>query len=125
MDEDFDSLILNEEKLVDALQPIIEEGGKVVDFHGCDLFPKGWFDLVLVLRADNATLFDRLEARGYSERKRTENLECEIMQVVLEEAREHFPEEIIQELPSNTVEEMDGNVGRIAQWLEAWKANNR
>jgi len=50
--------------------------------------PFRWFDLVLVVRADNATLFDRLSARGYSTRKREENLECEIMQVGSEEGRE-------------------------------------
>ncbi len=51
-----------------------------------------WFDLVLVVRADNATLFDRLSARGYSTRKRNENLECEIMQVEREGRKERGKE---------------------------------
>lgn len=39
------------------------EGGNVVDYHSCDFFPERWFDLVLVMRADNTTLYDRLTAR--------------------------------------------------------------
>ena len=60
-----------------------------------------------MLRAKTDVLFDRLTERGYSEKKRGENLEAEIMQVVLDEARESYEEDIVQELPSNTVEEMD------------------
>jgi hypothetical protein len=41
----------------------MEEGGKVVDYHGCDFFPKRWFDIVFVLRTDNTVLYDRLSAR--------------------------------------------------------------
>ena len=40
----------------------------VVDFHGADLFPERWFDLVLVLRANNTVLFDRLTERGYAQK---------------------------------------------------------
>jgi broad-specificity NMP kinase len=38
-------------------------GGMVVDYHGCDFFPERWFDLVIVLRSDNTTLYSRLENR--------------------------------------------------------------
>jgi hypothetical protein len=51
-DAAFDTLILDEEKLLDALEPALAGGGCVVDFHSCDVFPQEWFDLVLVLRAD-------------------------------------------------------------------------
>jgi len=50
-DENFDTLILDDDKLVDAMEPMVENGGCVVDFHTCDVFPERWFDLVLVLRA--------------------------------------------------------------------------
>lgn len=46
------------------------------------------------------------------------------MQVVLETARESYAQEIVIELPSNTVEDMESNVDRVRQWLEAWKAQN-
>lgn len=62
--------------------------------------------------------------RGYNQRKIQENIECEIMQVVLETARESYAQEIVIELPSNTVEDMESNVDRVRQWLEAWKAQN-
>ena len=99
-------------------------GGNVVDYHGCDFFPERWFDLVIVLQTDNSVLFDRLQARGYSEKKVSENIECEIMQVVAEEARESYKAEIIQMLPSNTVQELESNVDRIQRWVAAYEADD-
>lgn len=40
------------------------EGGNIVDYHGCDLFPERWFDAVFVLRTDNTVLYDRLVKRS-------------------------------------------------------------
>ena len=120
-DEEHESYILDEDKLVDAMEPMLEPGGAIVDYHGCDFFPERWFHLVLVLRTDNTVLYDRLVRRGYKQAKLTENVECEIMQVVLEEARESYAEEIVHELPSNTVEDMESAVARVRQWLDAWK----
>ncbi len=74
----------------------------------------------MVLRTDNDVLYPRLEKRGYSEHKIQENVECEIMCVVAEDARQSYREEILWELPSNTVEEMDDNVRRIALQLQQW-----
>lgn len=98
--------------------------GLVVDFHSCDFFPERWFDIILVLRAKTDVLYDRLVERGYSEKKRTENIECEIMQVVLEEAKEAYDEEIVHEVQSNTIEELDSNVDRIVQWSKQWIEDN-
>ncbi|GLD96773.1 hypothetical protein PINS_up021590 [Pythium insidiosum] len=100
------------------------EGGQVVDFHTCDFFPERWFDLVVVLSVDNTTLFDRLVKRGYSEKKVQENVECEIMQVVLQEAMDSYAPEIVQQLESRTVEDMDSNIDRILQWMQHWVQNN-
>lgn len=123
-DEDFDSYILDEERLLDHLEPIMSEGGYVVDFHSNELFPERWFELVLVLRTETNVLYDRLLERGYSDLKRNENIECEIMQVVLDEARESYDENIVHELPSNTVDDLDANVSRVVAWLDAWKADH-
>ena len=92
----------------------------MVEYHGCDLFPERWFDLVLVLRAENSVLYSRLESRGYSEKKLADNVEAEIMQVILDEARESYREEIVIELPSNTIEDIESNVARTGAWLSAW-----
>lgn len=124
-DEEFDSYILDDDKLCDVLEPMCEQGGCIVDFHSVELFPERWFELVLVLRSDTQILFDRLLERGYSDKKRNENVECEIMQVVLEEARESYDHSIVHELTSNTFEDLDANVTRIEQWLCTWKANNQ
>lgn len=95
--------------------------------------------------------------RGYSGKKLSENMECEIMQVIAQEAQESYRcglishpvcsifrgiachlaptnvvlrlrcpfysacmccrEEIVQVLPSNTVEELEMNVERTVQWF--------
>lgn len=123
-DPDFQTYILDEERLLDYLEPIMEEGNKVVDFHSCEVFPERFFDLVVVLRCTTEVLYDRLVLRNYSDKKINENMECEIMQVVLESARDSYDERIVQELPSNSVEDMESNVSRIGQWYAAWMANN-
>ena len=69
-------------------------------------------------------LYDRLVERGYSETKRSENMECEIMQIVLDEARASYAEEIVHEVQSNTLEDMEGNVTRVEQWVQQWIKDN-
>ena len=117
----------------------MEEGGVIVDYHGADLFPERWFDLVVVLRADNGVLYSRLESRrapllpcahgqpltrwpratrDYSQKKLQENMEAEIMQVILDEAREAYREEIVIELTSDSVEALEMNVQRMVEWVE-------
>jgi len=54
----------------------------------------------------------------------TENNESEIMQTVLDEARESYADEIIVELQSESTEELESNVGRIVAWIEAWQKNH-
>lgn len=115
-DEEHDCYIIDEDKVCDALEDALAAGGAIVDYHGCDFFPERWFDLVIVLQTDNTLLFERLEKRGYPQKKITENVECEIMQVIADEAQEAYKEEIVQVLPSNSVEDMDSNVDRIVAW---------
>jgi len=127
-DEDFDTMILSEDKLCDALEEILSPNeplkvGYILDYHSCDFFPPEWLDLVVVLSADNTILYDRLEERGYSQKKIQENIECEIMQVVLEEAREAFEENAEVQMPqimnrsSNTVAEMEETIECIRGWV--------
>lgn len=51
------------DQLLDAIEDDAKEGGCIVDWHACDLFPRSWIDLVVVLRVDSSTLFDRLKER--------------------------------------------------------------
>lgn len=50
-------------QVLDELEEMLEPGGGIVDFHGAELFPERWFDLVLVLRTDNTVLYPRLQGR--------------------------------------------------------------
>lgn len=63
--------------------------------------------------------------RGYAEAKLQENLDSEIMEVLLDEAREAFDSEIVVELTSNTSDEMESNVERIEAWIKQWKKDNK
>ena len=74
-----------------------------------------------MLRTDTAKLYDRLKARQYSEKKLQENMDSEIMEVLLEEARGAYDEEIVVELRSDKAEDVEGNVERIEKWIENWK----
>jgi len=62
--------------------------------------------------------------RNYPEAKLQENLDSEIMEVLLEEARESYDAEIIVELRSDTTDEMESNIERVEAWLESWRKNN-
>eukprot|EP01059_Diplonema_ambulator_P028025 TRINITY_DN46732_c0_g1_i1.p1 TRINITY_DN46732_c0_g1~~TRINITY_DN46732_c0_g1_i1.p1 ORF type:complete len:189 (+),score=33.80 TRINITY_DN46732_c0_g1_i1:39-569(+) len=115
-DTEFDSLIPDEDALLDFLEDTMVEGGKVVDYHSSELFPERWFQLVIVLRCDTPVLFDRLVARGYSDKKRQENMDCEIIGVCLEEALESYSKDIVHEMKSNTVEDQDEIVEKIQAW---------
>ena len=116
--------VLDEDKVLDAMEPKLGAGGCVVEYHACELFPERWFDLVLVLRASTETLFDRLKERNYADEKLQENLQCEIMQTILEEARESYAPEIVVELTNETPADLDAAGDRVAQWYAAWLANN-
>lgn len=64
------------------------------------------------------------ECRGYSGKKLEDNMECEIMQVLLEEARESYAEEVVVNLTSDQTADLESNVERIRQWVEQWKEDN-
>lgn len=123
-DEERNSHIVDEDKLLDALEPILEKGGVLIDWHANDLFPERLIDLVVVLRTENGILYDRLNKRDYSQSKIDENLDCEIMEVILQEAREGYASEIVVELQSNSTEDIDSNIQRIVSWVDTWQTNN-
>lgn len=79
-DEGLKTYIVDEDKLLDEVEKAIGagggqgeregegegdgEGGWLIDWHACDLFPKSWVDLVVVLRCERTdVLWDRLTAR--------------------------------------------------------------
>jgi adenylate kinase len=124
-DEERKSNIVDEDKLLDAIEDDLEKGGLIIDWHVCDIFPERLVDLVVVLRSDNTSLYDRLAKRQYSQSKIEENIDAEIMQVILDEARDAYVPEIVVELQSNTVEDMDSNIERIVQWKEQFEKDHK
>ena len=75
---------------------------------------------MVVLQTDNGVLYDRLQKRGYKEKKITENIDCEIFGVVLEGALESYPKEgVVRPLRSDTVEDSERNVAELVAWLAA------
>lgn len=128
VDQEFSALVIDEaceEKILDELEGPIAEGGVIVDHHSCGFFPERFFQLVVVLRADNSILYPRLEARGYDAKKIDENMEAEIMQVVLDEAKESYAEGIVVELQSDSIDALEENCKKIVQWVQTYVENQR
>lgn len=46
------------------------------------------------------------------------------MEVLLQEARDSYDEEIVVELKSDTTEEMESNIERVEGWIAEWKKNH-
>ncbi|KAI0793386.1 P-loop containing nucleoside triphosphate hydrolase protein [Abortiporus biennis] len=123
-DEDWQSYTVDEDRLLDELEPIVSAGGVVLDWHTCEIFPERWADLVVVLRCDHSQLWERLEKRGYPLKKIQENNEAEIMEVVSDEARSSYAPEIVVELKSEGTEDLEANIARIVQWINAWRKDH-
>lgn len=96
----------------------MSEGGNIVEYHGCDFFPQRWFDAVFVVTCNNTVLYDRLAARGYNPTKITKNIECEIFQMLLNEAKDCYDEDIVFELSGDSETDFDDSVETISEFLD-------
>lgn len=65
-----------------------------------------------------------MQSRKYSEAKLQENLDSEIMEVLLQEARDSYDEQIVVELKSDDSDQMESNVDRIEAWIKQWKQDH-
>lgn len=121
-DEELDTYVIDEDMVLDHMEERLGAagGGYVVDYHSCDLFPERWFDLVVVLTCDNSELHDRLKARGYGEKKIAKNVECEIFQTIVEEARESYAPEVVRVCASNSIEDLEANEAAVTEWISEW-----
>uniref|UniRef100_A0AAG5D4U1 Adenylate kinase isoenzyme 6 homolog n=1 Tax=Anopheles atroparvus TaxID=41427 RepID=A0AAG5D4U1_ANOAO len=120
-DEEFECPVLDEDRLLDFLEPIMQQGGNIVEYHSSEFFPERWFAAVYVVRCSTSILYERLQAREYGDRKIKSNMECEIFQIPLDEARDAYRKEIIFELTSDTQEDLEKNVQQVYDWLMEWK----
>ncbi|EUC53811.1 pos9-activating factor FAP7 [Rhizoctonia solani AG-3 Rhs1AP] len=119
-DEEWQSYIVDEDKVIDEIEPMAVNGGLILDWHTCDAFPERWVDLVVVLRCDHTKLWERLEARNYPLHKIQENNTSEIMQTVLDEAKSSYAGEIVVELQSESTDDLEANVSRVCSWIDSW-----
>lgn len=117
-DEERQCSIFNEDMVLDFLENIIPKGGCIVDFHSSGFFPERYFDMVILLRCDNPILYKRLEARGYPQEKITENVDCEIHDVVKEEVFDSYKPDIILEAWNNKDEDVGTIMGFIFEALK-------
>ena len=109
------------------IEPFINDGGAIIDFHSPGFIPDEWVDLVVLLRCNNTILYDGLKARGYNEKKISENIECEIMEVTADDIKEAFHAEKILELKSEKNEDMEKNLDTVVNAIETigyFKENN-
>ena len=117
--KEFDVPEFDDDMVCDELEPLINNGGVILDFHSSSFLPEDWVDLVVLLRCDNTVLYDRLHERGYNENKIKENIECEIMEVTAEEVREAFDEKKILELKSEKIDDMSNNIDVVVNKINS------
>eukprot|EP00933_Yihiella_yeosuensis_P052990 TRINITY_DN5113_c1_g4_i1.p1 TRINITY_DN5113_c1_g4~~TRINITY_DN5113_c1_g4_i1.p1 ORF type:complete len:177 (+),score=40.09 TRINITY_DN5113_c1_g4_i1:73-603(+) len=125
-DDEMNCSIFDDELVGDALEPVLGEestGGYLVDFHSSGFLDDQWFDLAICLRASTETLYDRLEKRHYPEHKVKENVEAEIFQTCLEEARELFEESSVEiwELENNNQENMEEAIAKLSTYINSFE----
>jgi len=71
-----------------------------------------------------ASLVLTIGCRKYSLKKIAENNEAEIMEVIAQEARDSYEPEIVVELKSESIEDLESNVARIVEWIHNWKSDH-
>ncbi|BFU25900.1 adenylate kinase, putative [Entamoeba histolytica HM-1:IMSS-B] len=119
-DEEMDTLILDEDKLLDYLEEIQKNNNFLLEYHSSELFPERWFDLIVVLRTDNTVLYDRLVNKGYKPNKIENNIDCEIFQICYDEAMESYQHKLVWMLQNDTPEQLEFNVNCICKYIELW-----
>ncbi|MEZ0394250.1 MAG: AAA family ATPase [Desulfurococcaceae archaeon] len=99
-DEESQSYVVDEERLVEGLARFVAgAGGKaVVATHYPEILPPDMVELVAVLRLDPRELERRLRGRGWPERKVRENVMAEVLGVVAANALEAFGEDKVVEV---------------------------
>ena len=117
---------------------IINGDGGLIDTHFCNIFPSKWFNAIIVLTCDNTILWDRLKARyviihnsidsidiiivyiyrGYGDAKIQENVTAEIMRVILDEAYDYHPKDMIMVFKSDNIKMQENNIDLIKKYIK-------
>lgn len=88
-DKKFKTYIIDIKKLNKFLIKLIKkENNLIIDSHLSHYLPRRYVDLCIITKCDLKVLEKRLKKRKYSKKKIRENLDAEIFDVCLNEARE-------------------------------------
>lgn len=69
-------------------------------------------------------MFFSPSVRGYTGKKLEDNVQCEIFQMIYEEALESYNNEIVHMLWSNTPEDLERNLEQIVLWTQQWEKDH-
>jgi adenylate kinase len=58
---------------------------------------------------------------GYNSKKIQNNIECEIFQMALDEARSSYKKDIVFDVRGETEEDMEKNLEHVEKFLDSWK----
>lgn len=118
-DEALSTQVMDEDKLNESLEPVVRENRfNLVESIHPDVLSPSLFDWVFVCRTDNTKLHDRLSSRGYSESKLKNNVEAEIFQLILDEARDAFKDSVLTQLVNDEPADLDKNAKIILDRIE-------
>jgi adenylate kinase len=115
-DRDRDSYVIDEERLVKAVEEYIRSRGPaIIVSHYIEIIPRDLLEAVFVLRRNPVELIKLLEARGWSKKKVAENVEAELLGVCTANAIEELGEDMVIEIDSTSksVEELASEVFSI------------
>jgi broad-specificity NMP kinase len=97
----------------------------LIDYHSAGIIPdNNCIHGIFVLRCRDDKLHNRLKNQNYSENKIQENIQAEIFQVCLNEAREAFDETIVSELVNETEDDLKKNADYLLKWIDRWPFND-
>src|SRR5690349_16544927 len=99
----------------------MKEGGNVAEYHSSEFFPERFFQAVFVVRCNTDILFKRLEDRGYNGKKIQNNVEYEIFQVALDEAKSSYNKNIVFEVRGETKKDTDEGLALVKEFLDNYK----
>ncbi len=129
-DEENECQILDDDAVHDYLddeyfQQSSPSSGLIIDYHSAGIVPDSdHIHGIFVIRCSNDKLYDRLKKRNYSDKKIEQNIQSEIFQVCLDDARETFDESLIHEIINETEDDFKKNIENLSNWINQWSTDN-
>jgi adenylate kinase len=107
IDSGRDTKVADLDRLVPRVVELINntEGVVIIEGHYADIVPSSLVDLVIVLRTHPEVLINRLEAKGWSERKVRENVQAEILGSCTFNALNAYRNELVYEIDTSNLSE--------------------